>query len=262
MDIATLLGFLVGNVLLVGAVLIGPGASTFLDVPSFMITIGGCISATLINFPLKKVMGVFAIARKTMFSQVPSPHKEIERIVNLAKLARSEGILAIENQMGDIKDPFLVKGLQLVVDGTDPEALRSILTNELNYMLGRHKEGKSVMDAMGAFAPAFGMIGTLIGLIQMLQNLDDPSKIGAGMAVALLTTLYGAFFANLFCIPMAGKLDSRSKEETLIKEMLIEGIAAIQSGDNPRLIQEKLKSFLSPAQRACIVTTKHKGEAA
>jgi len=262
MDIATLVGIAVGNLLLIGSILIGPGPETFLDLPSFMITVGGCIAATFINFPLKKVFGVFAIARKTMFSKVPSPHKEIERIVNLAKLARSEGILAIENQMGDIKDPFLVKGLQLVVDGTDPEALRGILTNELNYMLGRHKEGKAVMDAMAAYAPAFGMIGTLIGLIQMLQNLSDPSAIGGGMAVALITTLYGAFVANLFCTPMAGKLDARSKEETLVKEMLIEGIAAIQAGDNPRLIQEKLKSFLSPAQRASIVATKQKGEAA
>ena len=182
----------------------------------------------------------------------PPPHGEIERIVNLAKLARSEGILAIENQLEDVKDPFLSKGLQLVVDGTDPEALRNILTTELDFMRARHGEGKKVLDAMGAFAPAFGMVGALIGLIQMLQDLDDPSKIGGGMAVALLTTFYGALAANLFFLPMAGKLDSRSKEECLMKEMLIEGIGAIQSGDNPRLIQEKLKSFLPPAQRGMV----------
>jgi len=256
MDIATLVGVVSGSLLVLAAILSGPGPETFIHVPSLMITVGGTVAATLINFPLKKVIGVFAVIKKTLLSAIPVPTSEIERIVSLSKLARSEGILAIENRLEEIRDPFLVKGLQLVVDGTDPENLRGILNTELDYMRSRHEAGKSVLDTMGAFAPAFGMIGTLIGLVQMLRNLDDPSKIGAGMAVALITTFYGSLVANLFCLPLAGKLDARSKEEILVKEMLIEGIAAIQSGDNPRLIQERLKSFLPPGQRGQVAENK------
>ncbi len=158
-------------------------------------------------------------------------------------------MLALENKIVDIKDTFLSKSIQLLVDGTDADGLRAILEKEIDNIRGRHTKGKGVLESMGVVAPAFGMIGTLIGLVLMLRELDDPSKIGVGMATALLTTLYGVIVANLFFLPMSGKLDVRSKEETLLKELIVEGVVSIQSGDNPSIVEEKLKGFLSPAER-------------
>jgi len=150
----------------------------------------------------------------------------------------------------DIDDDFVVKGIQMAIDGTDPELIEQILTSELDSISDRHNRGKSIFDTMGKYAPAFGMIGTLIGLVIMLQNMDDPSKIGPGMAVALLTTLYGALVANLVCLPLADKLARRSGDELLLKEIVIRGVMSIQSGDNPRVVEQKLKTFLSPTMRA------------
>ena len=246
MDFATLVGAVSGTVLVLVAIFMGGGLGMFFNVPSLMITVGGTIAATLINFPLAKVMGVFAVAKKAVLCKVLSPQEEIARMVDYATVARREGLLALEDKLADVEDPFLHKGIQLVIDGTAPETLRSILQTELDFLQNRHALGKSILDAMGAAAPAFGMIGTLIGLVQMLRNLDDPSQIGVGMSTALLTTFYGALMANLFFLPLAGKVDARSKEEVLMKEVMIEGIISIQSGDNPRLVAEKLKSFVAP----------------
>jgi len=250
MDIATLIGVITGAVLVIGAIVAGPGASTFLHIPSLMITVGGTIAATLINFPLGKVLGVFAVVKKTLLHSADPPVERIRQIVSLSRLARSEGLLALEDRVEEINDPLFAKALQLVVDGTEPQIFRDIMAMELVALRARHRDGKKVLEAMGAFAPAFGMIGTLIGLVQMLRNLTDPSGIGRGMATALLTTFYGSLMANLIFLPIAGKLETRSNEETLLKEMMIEGIAAIQAGDNPRLIEEKLKSFLAPKTRS------------
>lgn len=159
-------------------------------------------------------------------------------------MARRDGILALENVTDDIKDPFLVSGIQMAVDGTDPDLIETIMMNDLEAVESRHAEGKALFDNIGKFAPAFGMIGTLIGLVIMLQHMDDPSKIGPAMAVALLTTLYGALLANLFAMPMAEKLGLRSREEVLLKLVVIKGVMAIQSGDNPRIVEQKLKTFL------------------
>ncbi len=256
MDFATLIGVISGFGLVLTAILAGPGAITFLNVPSLMITVGGTLAATLINFPLQKVIGVFSVAKKALLYKLPSATNEIGRLVNLAKVARSEGLLALENSLDDMKDPFLQKGIQLVVDGTEPDVLRDVLETELDQLRVRHKVGKDILESMGAAAPAFGMVGTLIGLIQMLRNLSDPAGIGTGMATALLTTFYGSLMANLVFIPLAGKLDVRSRQEAVLKELIIEGVTAIQAGLNPRLIEEKLKSFVAPKLRNKVLAFK------
>lgn len=249
MDIATLVGIISGTLLIIGSIAAGGGLMVFFNVPAILITAGGTFAATLINFPLSKVLGLFSVVKKTLLYKLPSATADIERMVKLARTARSEGLLALENQLDEMKDPFLQKGVQLVVDGTEPEVLREVMTIELEQLELRHSVGKSILNSMGAAAPAFGMIGTLIGLVQMLRNLSDPSGIGQGMATALLTTFYGSLMANLIFIPLAGKLGMRSKQEVASKQLIIEGIAAIQAGLNPRLVEEKLKSFLAPKMR-------------
>jgi chemotaxis protein MotA len=207
---------------------------------------------TLINFPSGELKGLVKVMLRSLFFKIPSPGEEIQRVVEYANLARKEGLLALENKLNEVEDKFFHKGVQLVIDGFPAETVRDIMELEAEWQRQRHSNGKKMLDALGAFAPAFGMIGTLIGLVQMLQNLSDPSKIGSGMAVALLTTMYGAMAANMVFIPMGGKLEQRAKEEALLRELMIEGIVAIQSGDGPQLIKEKLKSFISPSEREAI----------
>ena len=252
MDIATPAGILIGALLLIVSIILGGGMSGlagFINIPSIMIVLGGTISATLVRYPLQVVTGLVSLIMKTIFVKVSSPQEEMHRMVEFAKLARREGLLALESKTEGIKDAFLAKSVQLLVDGTDADGLRSILEMEIDNLRGRHSKGKGVLESMGVVAPAFGMMGTLIGLVLMLRELDDPSKIGVGMATALLTTLYGVIVANLFFLPMSGKLDLRSKEESLLKELILEGIVSIQSGDNPNIVEEKLKGFLAPSQR-------------
>ncbi|NQT18616.1 MAG: motility protein A [Planctomycetes bacterium] len=249
MDIATLIGLVVGCGLVLSAIMMGAGLTAFFHVPSLMITVGGTFAAALVSFPLSKVLGLVSVVKKTMLHKSGSMEEEIRRITGFAQIARRDGLLALEDRLEGLNEPLLHKGIQLVIDGTAPEVLRSILMIEVNSMYDRHAEGKSILEQMGASAPAFGMIGTLIGLVAMLKNLTDPSSIGAGMAVALLTTFYGALMANLVFLPLAGKLDNRHKEEAMMKELLIEGIVSIQSGDNPRTIEEKLKAFVPPSLR-------------
>lgn len=252
MDIATPAGMMIGMVLLIVSIVMAGGASgvtAFINIPSMMIVVGGTLAATLVRYPLAKVTGLMGVAMKTMFFKAPTLNEEAARLVEYAKLARKDGLLALENKIADLKDAFLAKGIQLLVDGTDADGLRAILEKEVENIRQRHSIGKGILESMGATAPAFGMMGTLIGLVLMLRELDDPSKIGVGMATALITTFYGVLLANLFCLPMGGKLDIRSKEETLVKELIVEGIVAIQSGDNPNIVEEKLKIFLAPSQR-------------
>ena len=166
-----------------------------------------------------------------------------------AEVARRDGILALENATAEIKDPFLVSGIQMAVDGTDPDQIESILLSDLEAVEARHADGKALFDSLGRYTPAFGMIGTLIGLVIMLKNMDDPSKIGPAMAVALLTTLYGALAANLVALPLADKLAIRSRDETAVKMIVIKGVMAIQTGDNPRIVEQKLKTFLPARMR-------------
>jgi chemotaxis protein MotA len=230
------------------------GLSIYVHVPSMMITIGGATAATLINYPLKEVLGVMSTVFNAFVEKLQTPGSMIETLVSYATKARREGILTLEAELETAKDPFLVRGVRLAIDGTAPELIRDILTTELSYVESRHSLGQNILVMMGTYAPAFGMIGTLIGLIDMLRNMNDPSQIGQGMATALITTFYGAIMANLILLPLAGKLKTKTQSEVLLKEVVIEGILSIQSGDNPRIVEQKLKAFVSPRLREQVRT--------
>jgi len=235
--------------LVLGSIFMGGSIALFIDIPSVIMVIGGSIAALFIAFPISQAMGMAKVFQKAMFFDADDPTEIIDKMVNYAERARKEGMLALEEDSENEPDKFLAKGLRLAVDGTDPKLLARILETDISALENRHKEGRAIYEQWGAFAPAFGMIGTLVGLVHMLANLDDPSSIGSGMAVALLTTFYGAIIANLLALPVAGKLKMRSEEELHALEMIIEGIMSIQSGDSPRIVQEKLKSYLTPLQQ-------------
>ncbi len=258
MDIATIAGLVLAFGLIVWSILLGGSLSGFIDMPSVAVVIGGTMGALLINFPLPTFLGMSGFFKKTLLFVLDDPDIVINKMVGYAERARREGMLALEEDSENETDPFLRKGLRLAVDGTDPQLLEKILETDVEQIENRHSEGAKVLSAGGTFAPAFGMIGTLIGLVNMLSSLDDPTQIGAGMATALITTFYGAVMANVIFLPLAGKLETRSKEELVIKAMVIEGIMAIQSGDSPRIVEEKLKSFLSPTQRSKVEDAKEK----
>lgn len=249
MDIATICGIIAGISLISLSVMTGGNAKAFINIPSVLATMGGTMAATFISFPLKTVFNVFNVIKKTVLHQDRPRLDVITSIIEYAKKARKEGMLSLEEEAEAESDDFMRKGLMLAVDGTESELMLRIMNNEISAVEHRHEVGQNVMKTMGAFSPAFGMIGTLIGLVQMLSQLNDPSKIGPGMAVALLTTFYGALAANLFFLPMAEKLKDRSKEEVERMELIIEGIMAIKAGDTPRVVKEKLKSFLKPNMR-------------
>lgn len=249
MDIATVVGLVAGILLVVSAIITGGAPGAYVNLPSALITIGGTIAATLINYPLSDVLNVMNSVRNAFMHKDIAPQRLIDQLVNFATIARREGILALESHASEVDDAFLQNSIQLAIDGTAPELIKDILTTELAFMEDRHAMGQSILLAMGAFAPAFGMIGTLIGLVAMLVEMEDPSMIGKGMAVALLTTLYGALMANVLFLPAAGKLKVRTANELLAKEIIIEGILSIQQGDNPRTVEQKLKAFISPSLR-------------
>lgn len=247
MDLATIIGILVAFGLVIMA--LGRDALMFVDLPSLLIVVGGSVGALLVTYPLKSVLGVLGIIQKTFLSKEEHPGEVVTRFVDYATQVRREGVLSLEPQLENITDDFLRKGLQLAVDGLDPQLIEGILETELSYQEDRHLKGADVLQTLGTISPAMGMIGTVIGLILMLKQLNDPSTIGPAMAVALITTFYGAIMANLIFLPMAGKLRVRSREEMLIRAMTVEGIMCISRGENPRIIEEKLNSFLSPKDR-------------
>jgi len=254
MDIATVIGLVAGVALVAITIAMGGNIGVYISIPSAILVVGGTAAATLINFPLSDVLSVFNTAKNTFIHKATTSDGLITKLVEFATVARREGILALEGHASDADDEFLQKSVQLAIDGTAPELIKDILTTEIAFMEDRHAMGQAILTAMGTFAPAFGMIGTLIGLVAMLATLDDPSKIGGGMAIALLTTLYGAILANLIFLPTAGKLKVRTALELLQKEIIIEGILSIQSGDNPRVVEQKLKAFVAPAMRDRVVT--------
>ncbi len=250
MDIASVIGLVLALGLIVGSILLGGGSfAAFFDAPSMMVVVGGAFAAVLICFPLKNFLSMFGVVKNIFFNRMSNIPELIETIVSLAETARRDGLLALENRVSEIDNQFVVLGIQMAVDGTRPEVIEDIMRTELDSIATRHRDGKAIFDQLGRFAPAFGMIGTLVGLVIMLQNMDDPSKIGPGMAVALLTTMYGAIIANAFALPLADRLARRSAEETLLKTIVIKGVMAIQSGDNPRIVEQKLKTFLPPSER-------------
>ncbi|MCC6417171.1 MAG: motility protein A [Gemmataceae bacterium] len=249
MDRGTCIGFVAGFGCIAAAIAMHGKLSDFLDVPGAIVAFGGSTSALFVMFPARKVLSVFGVLKNCFLVRLPEPPEEIRRLGALATLARREGRLALEDKLPGIDDPFLTRGLEMVIDGTPAEELEETLQIELSCIQERHATGKKMFDFLGASLPAFGMVGTLIGLIQMLGSLDDPSRIGAGMAVAMVTTFYGALGANLVCLPLAGKLEARSKEETLIRELMIRGLAGLAAGESPRVLESRLKSFLSPEAR-------------
>ncbi len=249
MDISTVIGIVAGTALLVAAIAADGSLLGFWNVPSLLVVIGGTVAATLVNHSLSDVTRVMGMVRVAFTRQAYSGIGLINQLVALAEKARREGLLAMEEEAAQIEDAFLKKGIQLIVDGTDPDLVRRVLEIELAFQEERHRAGQGIFEDMGAYAPAFGMIGTLIGLINMLADIDDADKIAPGMALALITTLYGSVLANLVFLPLAGKLRSRSNEEVLYRQIMLEGILSIQAGENPRLVEEKLTAFLSPQQR-------------
>ena len=251
MDIASIIGLLLGVALLIIAIAIAPGASfgAFIDYPSLMVVGGGSVAAVMICFPLKSVLNTTRVIKNVFFNRQEDFRGLIDQIVSLAETARRDGLLALEGRIEELSNPFVVLGIQMAVDGTRPEVIEDILRTELGAVATRHRNGKNVLDQMGRFAPAFGMIGTLIGLIIMLGNMDDPAAIGPGMAVALITTLYGAIIANLVFLPMAEKLNHINKHELLVMEIIVRGIMGIQAGENPRVIEQKLSTFIPPKYR-------------
>jgi chemotaxis protein MotA len=249
MDFATVLGIISAFGLVTIAIFMGGGVKLFINVPALMIVVGGTLGATMISYPLRDVFGVFAVAKKAVFTKNISIKQLISRFVDFAKKSRKEGILALEGDVKGVKDEFLKKGVQLSIDGLEPQEIEDVLETEVGFIRSRHQLGAEVFTTMGTFSPALGMIGTLIGLVQMLQTLDDPSRIGPAMAVALLTTFYGSIMANIVCLPIAGKLRVRSKEEVLTKEMTIRGIISLANGDNPRILEQRLMAFIPPDQR-------------
>ncbi len=249
MDIATILGVICAFGLVFIAIFIGGGINLFINLPALMIVVGGTLGATMINYPLKEVFGVFNVVKKALFAKNISVDELIRKFIDFAQKSRKEGILALEGEIKELKDEFLKKGVQLSIDGLEPQEIRDILETEVDFIRSRHQKGAEIFTTMGTFSPALGMIGTLIGLVQMLQTMEDPSKIGPAMAVALLTTFYGSVLANIVCLPIAGKLRTRSKEEVLTKELEIQGIISLSNGDNPRILEQKLLAFIPPNQR-------------
>ncbi len=254
MDLASIIGLSASFVFLIISILINADfnfaqAAGMIDIPSAMIVFGGTICATLTSTQLNRAISGFKAIGKIFKEPENDPGTAISEIIDLANLARKEGILALEEAVQTLDDQFLKKGVMLIVDGTDPDLVRSIMETELSYQEQRHSESRAVWETVGSMGPAWGMIGTLIGLVMMLQNLDDPSTIGPAMAVALLTTFYGSLLANAVAIPAAKKMKQISVDEILIKEILVEGMLSIQAGENPRIIEEKLKAFLAPILR-------------
>lgn len=249
MDIATLIGLVTAFGLVIFAISMGGSLGSFVDPVSITIVFGGTIGVILVNYPLGNVLGVFGIVMKAFMYKVSEPKNIITQIIEFSQLVRKDGILALEDKISDVEDTFMSTGLQMAVDGQEPGTIESALYIEMDKITDRHAKGAEILAALGTFAPAMGMIGTLVGLVLMLQNMEDPASIGPAMAVALLTTFYGALLANLLFLPMAGKLKSRSKDEIMVMEIIISGLMSLVAGENPRIIEQKLLRFLPPKDR-------------
>jgi chemotaxis protein MotA len=247
LDLATLVGLIGVCIVVATAIVLGGSVTAFIDPASLMLVIGGTLLVTLMKFSFRQFGNAAKVAIKAFIYRVPEPETLIDASVALSHQARASGLLALED--ADVPDDFYRKALNLVVDGHDPEVVRSILTKDLELTLKRHRDGQAIFKAIGDAAPAMGMIGTLIGLVQMLGHMSDPKQIAPAMAVALLTTLYGAMIANLIAIPIADKLALRSTEERLSKSLVIDAVMSIQDGQHPRVMQDLLKNYLPKSRR-------------
>jgi chemotaxis protein MotA len=247
MDPATIIGMVGTLGCIVFAIFIGGSFGMFINVPSILIVFGGTAAVTVLKYPLKHTLSAVKVAANVFFLKGESTNQLIETSLELANIARREGVLGLEGK--EIANRFLSKGVQLVVDGHPEDYVRRILETEIGKTIERHVRGKHIFVGMGESAPAMGMIGTLIGLVQMMSNMSDPSSIGPAMAVALLTTLYGAVIANAICLPIADKLSVRSDEERIHKELIIEAVRGIQAGESPQALYEMLVMYLPGSER-------------
>ena len=247
MDLATIIGLIAAFALIIGSMLLGGSLAAFVNAPGLLIVVGGTFAAAFINQRMVHVLGAFKVMLQAFFDKTANMEELIPTIIGLAQKARKEGLVALEGET--IDDEFLARGVRLGVDGLSPEMIRATLMSELAAVKRRHERGQKLFKFMEATAPAMGMIGTLIGLVQMLQTLSDPSAIGPAMAVALLTTLYGAILAFVIFGPIASKLESRTADEVAAKSLAIAGVESILKGDNTMLIQSKLEAYLSPVER-------------
>lgn len=247
MDLATLLGMVGAIGIVLAAILTGGSALVFINVPSILIVLGGTVMVVMIKFSMGQFFGAFKVALTAFINKSSNPEELIEKIVELANIARKEGMLALENQ--EIENEFLDEGVKMLIDGNSREVVDTVLSKDMQQTIERHSWGAKVFSATADVAPAMGMIGTLIGLVQMLSNMSDPKSIGPAMAVALLTTLYGAMLANMIAMPIADKLTLRKADELKVRSMCIDGVLAIQEGQNPRIIESMLKAYLEPDKR-------------
>lgn len=247
MDIASLVGVIAAFGIIIGSIMLGGPFIIFVNVPSILVVVGGTFAVTLMRITLADFLGSFKVGLKGFFYKLDNPQALIEEAVEMANIARKEGLLALEGR--EIGNEFLKRGIGLCIDGHSPEIVRNLLSKDINAAIERHTRGADMFKAMAVYAPAMGMIGTLIGLVQMLSNMSDPAAIGPAMAVALLTTLYGAVIANAFAQPLAEKLLLIRDNERINKSLIIEAISAIQEGTNPRVMQQLLSAYLPEGKR-------------
>ncbi len=250
MDITSLAGFLLACALILGSILMGSAPLTaFIDIPSVLVVIGGATAAGMMAFPLKSFMALPMVFKKAFLNKQNDLLTIINQLVSLAEVARRDGLLALDSKLEEVDNPVIKSGLQMAIDGNDADTIESVMRTEMEAIARRHKEGRSILDQLARFAPAYGMIGTLMGLIMMLSDMSDPSSIGSGMAVALITTLYGAIAANVVFQPFAEKLGLLSKYELNSIELVVRGVLAIQSGESPRALEQRLLTYIHPKKR-------------
>lgn len=247
MDLATLVGIIGAFAIIIGAMAMGGSVTIFINVPSILVVFGGTLFVVLVKFELGQFLGAIKVAAKAFKFKLDSSDELIEQIVDLADAARKGGLLSLEGK--EVSNDFLQKGIQLLVDGHDPEVARNLMVKDMDKAIERHEQGAKIFSSLGDVGPAMGMIGTLIGLVQMLSAMDDPKAIGPAMAVALLTTLYGAMLATMVCLPISDKLALRAVQEGQVKALVIDALVAIQGGQNPRVIQQMLQTYLPEKQR-------------
>jgi len=246
-DLATLIGLIIAWLLVIGTIATGSGALVFINIPSLVIVLGGTIAVVMMRFTLAQSIGAIKMAMKAFLYKAESADELITSVVELATIARKEGLLALEGQ--EINNPVLATGIRMLVDGHEASVVKKALSTEMNETVSRHKIGQDLFKQAGDAGPAMGMIGTLVGLVQMLSNMSDPKSIGPAMAVALLTTLYGAMLANMFALPVSDKLKLRSAEEEMNKNIIIQSVLGIQEGQNPKVLDELLRNYLPASQR-------------
>lgn len=258
MDIGTIAGILIGGLMVFLTVFHAEGLAgfaPFINAEAFLIVMGGTVCALLVNYPVSQVFGVFRVLKKVMSNETVDTQEIVTTFVKFAKKARTEGFLALQEDVKATKDDFLKRGVQLVIDGADKEFIQNMMETELGFVRERHKVGQEIFNSLGTYAPAFGIIGTILGMILMMNSLDDVTQVPRRMALALSAAFFGLGSGYLLFLPIAGKLRRRSEEELLIKEIVIRGVLLLQTGAAPSLIESNLKAYLDPTTRSLIRST-------